>query len=475
MGMTRRAPLLLLIAAAACAVNPVTGERELALISERQEIEMGREYAAQVEQQVGVVPDSGLQAYVEGIGLGMARASERPDLPWRFRVLDDPTPNAFAVPGGFIYVTRGLMDLMGSEAQLASVLGHEIGHVTARHSVSQISRAQLLQLGLGIGVALLPEDMRQYGAVASAGLGILFLKYSRDDERQADELGFRYALTDGYDVREMARVFQSLDRASELAGGGSLPTWLSSHPNPPERVEAVQARVDTVSRSLAGLRVARETYLRRVDGLAYGPNPRNGYFQDATFIHPEMRFQLQFPSGWQTQNLADRVAAASPEEDAIMQLTLAEGQPREAASAFTAQEGISPLSTRTALVGGFEATTVEFTAEGDTPVRGTATFLADGQRTFRLLAYAADPRYGTYAATFDAWARSFRRVTDPALLDVQPDRIAIVELAGATTLQGFSTSYPSVVPIDVLALLNQVDDAGASFPAGSLVKRVVKP
>lgn len=474
MRMLKRAPLILLLAAAACAVNPVTGERELALISERQEIEMGRQYAEQVEQQIGLVEDAGLQTYVEAIGLEMARSSERPDLPWRFRVLDDPTPNAFALPGGFIYVTRGLTALMGSEAQLASVLGHEIGHVTARHSVSQMSRAQLAQLGMGVGMVLLPEDLEQYGALASTGLSVLFLKYSRDDERQSDQLGFRYALDAGYDVREMAAVFQSLERASELAGAGSLPTWLSSHPNPPERVEAVGERVDTLSRPLDGLRVAREDYLRHLDGIAYGHDPRQGYFVDgATFIHPELEFAMEFPGDWEQQNMASQVVAASPEGDGVVQLTLADAPHAEAARTFAAQEGITAAEPEAGSINGFPTATVEFTAEGEKPVRGVATFLADGDRTFRLLAYSAAPAYDRYAPTFRSWTTSYRRVTDPALLDVEPDRIAIVELPTASTLEGFEATYPSVVGIDELALLNQVDGPASRLEATRLVKRVV--
>ncbi|MGK7311533.1 MAG: M48 family metalloprotease [Candidatus Longimicrobiales bacterium M2_2A_002] len=472
--MMKRAPIVLLLTAAACAVNPVTGERELALISERQEIEMGREYSAQVEQQIGVVQDEALQQYVEAIGLEMARASERPDLPWRFRVLDDPTPNAFALPGGFIYVTRGLMSLMGSEAQLASVLGHEIGHVTARHSVSQMSRAQLAQLGLGVGMVVLGEDVQQYAGLASAGLGVLFLKYGRDDERQSDRLGFRYALDAGYDVREMADVFRSLERASELAGAGSLPTWLSSHPSPPERVEAVRERVDTVTRSLAGLRVARAEYLRQVDGLVYGKDPRAGYFTDgSTFIHPQMAFSMEFPAGWQQQNLRDQVVAASEEGDGIVQLTLADAGPAEAARTFAAQDGITAARPEPGTINGFDAVAVPFTAEGETPVRGVATFLADGDRTFQLLAYSAAGAYERYAPAFRSWTNSYARVSDPALLNVEPERIAIVELPTGSTLEGFESIYPSAIGLEELALLNQVDGPAARLEAGRLVKRVV--
>jgi predicted Zn-dependent protease len=202
----RLALIAVLAALASCAVNPVSGQRELALVSESQEIEIGRQSAAAAEAQLGLVDDAELQAWVQRLGSRLAQASERPQLPWTFRVVDDPTPNAFAAPGGYIFITRGLLALMRNEAELASVLGHEIGHVTARHSVSMMSRAQLAQIGLGIGSILSPT-VAQFGDLAAGGLQVLFLKYSRDAERQADDLGYRYALAQGYDVRQMPHVF----------------------------------------------------------------------------------------------------------------------------------------------------------------------------------------------------------------------------------------------------------------------------
>ena len=170
---------------------------------------MGREYDPQVVSQMGLYPDSALQQYVSSLGMEMARASERPNLPWSFRVLDDPLVNAFAVPGGFIYITRGILAHMDSEAELAGILGHEIGHVTARHSVNQMSRQQLAQLGLGVGMILRPE-LQQFGDLAGAGLGLLFLKYGRDDEYESDDLGVRYMRRAGYNPRELASVFRTL-------------------------------------------------------------------------------------------------------------------------------------------------------------------------------------------------------------------------------------------------------------------------
>ena len=185
---------------------------------------MGRQAAQQVAQTLGFIEDDGLQALVQQVGARLAADSERPSLPWEFHVVDDPTPNAFALPGGFIYVTRGMVTLMTSEAQLASVLGHEIGHVTARHSVAQISQQQLAQIGLGLGSIFSPA-VQQLSSALGAGLQLLFLRHGRDDERQADELGFRYirdARLRRAGVRQSVRVARTNDRGRGREPGAGV-------------------------------------------------------------------------------------------------------------------------------------------------------------------------------------------------------------------------------------------------------------
>ena len=179
------------LASGGCAVNPATGQHQLSFISEQQEIQMGQQSDPEIVASMGLVPDQQVQSYVQQLGKRLAAASERPDLPWTFRVIDDPTVNAFAVPGGYVYVTRGLLTHITSEAQLAGVIGHEIGHVTARHSVNDMSKQQLAQIGLGVGMIVSPT-LAALGNLAASGMQVLFLKYSRDHENQADELGVRY-------------------------------------------------------------------------------------------------------------------------------------------------------------------------------------------------------------------------------------------------------------------------------------------
>ncbi|MFW6202345.1 MAG: M48 family metalloprotease, partial [Gemmatimonadota bacterium] len=465
-----------LAAAVACAVNPVTGEREFMLISESREIEMGREYDQQIVAQMGLYPDSALQRHVHRLGTRLAANSERPELPWTFRVIDDPIVNAFALPGGFIYITRGILAHMNSEAELAAVLGHEIGHVTARHSASQMSQAMLAQVGLAATVAFVP-GAEDFAGVANVGLGLLMMKYGRDDERQSDALGLRYMHAAGYDAREMPAVFEMLGRVTEAAGGSGVPSWLSTHPAPEDRRERIAAQLEQLPPSTTGGEpiVDREGYLRRLDTITFGPDPRQGFFRDATFLHPDMRFRLVFPEEWATQNTAAAVMAGSPQEDAVFQLTLAESKDaRTAARTFVEESGVSASMPVERGINGLRALTFGFVAEqdDDSSLEGAAAFIEHDGRVFRLLGYSPRARWPDYNPAFERTMGSFDVLDDPEVLNVQPWRVDILELDRATTLAQLASDPDVPVDADVLALINGVEPT-AQVPAGRLVKRVV--
>ncbi len=455
-----------------CYVNPATGKEQISLISESQEIQMGRESDQAIVAQLGLYPDSAWQQYVRTLGLSLAAVSERPDLPWTFRVVDDPTVNAFALPGGFIYVTRGMIYHAENEAELAGVIGHEIGHVTARHSVDQMTKQQLAQIGLA-GATLIEPDIEKYGKLINTGLGLLFLKFSRDDEKQADDLGLRYMYRDGYDPRQMDDIFVMLDRISQ-SSGSRIPDWLSTHPNPADRVQRMQSEIDQLRGDLTGRKVNRDGYLRRLDGVVYGEDPRDGYFEGTTFYHPGLKFRFSFPDGWKTLNQRQAVIGASPQEDAVIQITMStKGTAGEAARDFFAQDGISSPVAEPVTVNGLDGVAGNFTAQTDNgSLSGWATFIKYGGSVFQILGYTSSASWQTYKNPIMTASNTFRRLTDQAALNVEPRRIEVVKTDRAMTIVEFNQRYPSTTTIDNLAIINQVE-RNDQIPAGTLVKRVV--
>ena len=233
----------LAVTVVACATNPATGKKEFSLMSEAQEVQLGKEMDPQIKREMGVYDNAELQRYVSEIGMRLARASERPTLPWQFTVVDEPAVNAFALPGGYIYLTRGIMAFLNDEEQLAGVLGHEIGHVTARHSAQQYTQATSAGLGLTLLSIFVPET-RPLQGLAETALGVLFLKHGRDDELQADRLGVQYTAKTGWDPRGVAGMLRTLQRLDEASGSNrGVPNFLSTHPAPADRVQRVMAFV----------------------------------------------------------------------------------------------------------------------------------------------------------------------------------------------------------------------------------------
>ena len=451
-----------------CSVNPATGQRQLTLIGEQGEINMGREADQQISAQMGLYPDDEWQAYIQQLGAEMAAVSERPDLPWTFRVIDDPIVNAFALPGGFIYVTRGILTHFNSEAELASVLGHEIGHVTGRHGVEQQSKAQLAGIGMMVGTIVSPE-FRQFADVAGQGLGLLFLKFGRDHEREADDLGLRYMTRDGFLPDEMPKVFRTLERVSAAQGAGRLPGWLSTHPDPGNRAVRIQQQIAELPPDPNRTKVNRAGYLERLEDMTFGANPREGYTVGNTFYHPDMAFQLTFPQGWKIVNQRSAVGAISPNQDAIVVLTLApEGSPEEAHRAFFAQQNVERGNSWRR---GFNYFRTPVNQQ-QRRIVGLAGHFSYADRVFRLMSYTQDNKWSPYQSAMEASAASFKRLNQRRYLDVHPARVEIVQLDRAMTLGEFNRRYPSSIELSQLAIVNGVAEE-ARLERGTSVKRVV--
>jgi predicted Zn-dependent protease len=479
----RRAVSLLLaplVLQAACATNPVTGRPEMVLMSESQEIAMGKQAAPEIAASMGIYQDDELQRYVEGIGLRMAALSERPHLPWQFRVIDDSAVNAFAVPGGFIYVTRGILAHMGSEAELASVLGHEIGHVTARHSVQQMTRQQLAQAGLAVGMIGLAvvgagELGQMLGQAAGAGAQLLFLKYGRDDETQSDDLGFKYMIASGYAPTEMPHLFHTLARQTEASGGARAPEWASTHPAPENREGRIKEKIEKLPPAQREGRVDREVFLAKVDGIVFGADPRAGYFDQANvFHHPDLAFRLKFPKGWKTANQPTAVVGVSPDQDAMLRLTLAkEATAAEAADVFFSQQGIQAGRQSTVAVNGMNAVSAGFgasTQQGG--VQGRVAFVELGEHVFQIVGFAPQQSFQANSKLLAESVASFARETDRKFLDVKAWRVQVVKPERSLTIEEFAKAYPGPVSAEELAIMNQIDP-GQSYQAGVPVKRVI--
>ena len=463
--------VLALIVLGGCATNPATGKRQLMLVSEGQEAAMGKEADEQFHGLYGDFPDQDLQRYVESVARPLAAVSERPSLPWTFRVIDDPQVNAFALPGGYVYVTRGILAHMNSEAELAGVLGHEIGHVTARHSASAQSKQMLGMLGLGVGMILSPT-LRQGGDALGSALGLVFLKFGRDQESQSDELGLRYIVRKDYSPEGMLDVFRMLDGVTGAASGERLPNWLSTHPAPPNRLADMKRTIQ--EQGVTGSRVGRTEFIRQLDGMLFGENPREGFFKEGAFYHPDLAFKMVFPRDWTTQNEKQAVAAMPQSKDAIVQLTVTQGEPSVAAERFARQQGVQPGSTEWGNVNGFPAASMQFQAQdGQGGVfQGMVTFVRYGTSTFQLLGYTTEARYGAYKSSIASWIKSFSRLTDQRILSVQPMRLKIESVRSATTIANLARDWNSPVKVETLARINGVA-ANATILPGRQVKRVV--
>lgn len=463
-----------LVAAAlvACATNPVTGRREFTLMSPAQEVAIGRQLDAEVRREMGVYQDAALQQYVDSIGQRLAKVSHRPDLEWRFAIVDQPAVNAFALPGGYIYLTRGILPFLGDEAELAGVLGHEIGHVTARHAAQQYTKATTGGLGLAVLGILVPET-RPFQQVAETALGVLFLKYSREDELEADKLGAQYAERGGWNPEGVAGMLATLARLDEASGQRrGVPNWLSTHPAPAERVERLRPVV-----AGRGGQADREALLRRIDGLVYGDSPDQGVVRGHAFLHAALRFALEFPRGWEITNAPAQVTAKAPDVEAYVLLQLvqnARGPLEQVAVASMGQAGFRPREGRRATINGLEA--VVGTYEGRLPNIGPAlaraAHIAHGGRVYLVVGLANREIFPRVERDFDAALDSFRPLSRAEAAAIRPNRIDLYTVAPGDTWESIARRTGGLIKPSTLAIMNQ-HDPGDPPRAGERIKVVV--
>ena len=458
-----------LMLAAGCATNPVTGKADVVTMSAAQEVEIGRKMHPQVLQQYGRYADEELQAYVTGIGLRIVAVSHRPDLQFTFTVLDSEEVNAFALPGGYVYITRGIMAYLNSEAELVAVLGHEVGHVTARHAVRQQSGATAAGVGATlIGILTGSGDLANLANMAGTAL---VRGYGRDMELEADSIGAEYLARLGYSPDAMIDVVRLLKNQEMLEiqiarQEGREPRVyhgvFSTHPDNDQRLKevvAAAAKTGTGETRPDG----RETYLHRIDGLPLGPSREQGVVRGSRFYHGTLGITVAFPSGWAVKNLPREVIATSPQKDAVLRLSALPPPPNVKPGELLARSlpGVPLSHTEPLQVNGLDGYTaiardVALPWGNRGPARyavvyynGLAYVFTGATRLASALT-ASDP-------VFLSSIKTFRRLRDNEFQLADANRIALLKATPQTRIEVLAAKSPiEKYPVERLRLLNDL-------------------
>jgi predicted Zn-dependent protease len=384
-----------------------------ATISPSEERKLGQEGAEEVERTVGLVGDSNLVGYVRQVAGRIAQAAQRRDVSWKFNVTDDTEPNAFALPGGYVYVTRGLLALLNSEDELAGVLGHEMAHVLERHAARRAGAATPFALLFGVPAGILgvvsPALGGIVGGTGELASGLVLASYSRDQERDADQRGIALAAHAGWDPAALATFLHTLEREEALGGNDpNRPGFFATHPATPERVGNVRAAARSQTKAVAApIAGSRGAFLQRLEGLVVGDNPASGVFLGSLFVHPGFDVALEMPAKWKTINTAEAAGAVAPDGDAAVVLSLAGtgDDPVAAARADGLSEAQLKQLKRVRVSSLPAALLVADSRQGR---RAVLTWIAYRQRVFRVTGLTRVSDWGRYGSLLDRTAGTFR-------------------------------------------------------------------
>jgi predicted Zn-dependent protease len=451
-------------------------------LSEEDEARIGKEQHPQIVAEFGgAYDDPALARYVDSIGRLLVATTEKPNQQYTFTVLDSPIVNAFAVPGGYIYVTRGLVALAGNEAELAGVLAHEIGHITARHAAERYERSTLAGLGLGLLNVLTGSQLAsQVGGLTAE----LVLKgYSREQESQADGLGVRYMSRAGFDPHAMATFLSRLQANDKLQGeimgdpgAADRFSLLQTHPRTADRVEATirEASGITVREPI----VARDIYLSKIDGIVYGDGPDQGVIRGEQFLHPKLGFRFEVPKGFRLINSEKAVIALGPDSSHI-EFT---GDKRPGGMAMTSYltsvwaKGVTLADVEPLTVNGMEAATARArvkTNEGVMDARLVA-FAFDANSIYRFLFLTPPQATRQLSEGLRRTTYSFRRLSPAEAAGIHPMRIRVVTAGPGDTVESFAGRQPfDSYSVERLRVLNGFAP-GERISAGEKVKVVVE-
>ena len=465
--ITRVLLILILGQLAGCAVNPATGQSNFVMMSEQQELDLGRRYNQQILKDNPRYADEKLQAYVQQVGERVAKHSHRNQLSYEFTVVDSPDINAFALPGGYIYIHRGLLAYLSSEAELAAVLGHEVGHVTARHSVQQQSQStawgllgQAVAIGTGVGAA----------ADVTSVLGSAFVRgYGRDMELEADGLGAQYLARSGYDPQAMIEVVKVLKNQEDFArdqaaargeaqSSGGYHGVFDTHPDNDRRLQQVVGPARALATGQQ--EVNRDAFLKRLDGMPFGDSAETGVRRGQRFYHAGLNFTLAFPAGWSLLNRPDALIGHTADQQAFIAMTL-EDNPQKLAPADLLRQRVGNQR----LVAGVElqqAGLKGYSAvlPGNAPKR--VAMIEHGARTYLFVAAVrGQTSLESQDAQFLSVIKSFRPMTGAEIKKAQPMRLRMVKVKPGQTLESLAKHSP--LPGDALKTLRLLNNL---YPSG---------
>ncbi|MGH7794384.1 MAG: M48 family metalloprotease [Candidatus Binatia bacterium] len=460
----------LLVYSCVADIVPATGERRYLGFTWEQEKEIGKEVNEQVAALFGIYRDPKVERYVMEVGNRVLATSHlrRPGIdeqirktPVTFGVLDSPIINAMALPGGYIYVTRGMLAHLNNEDQLAAVLAHEIGHVAARHAARQAWQQQLSQgflLGgvlLGQGLGLPAQDILNLGSMAAQ---LIFLRYSREDELEADKLGVEYSSAGGYDPREAIGLFQMLNRIQEKEGQG-MPSFLATHPDPGDRIRRI--RELTAGRPRDRRPLADSRYVNAIEGVVLGEDPRQGFVEGNVFYHPDLRFRLPVPRGFKVINQPAQVVMVEGQNRAVLGFTSAGEKSLEAAvSSFLNRPGLRVIERGTMRSNGLPAYVVVADAQMQNRqvVRIMAYFVEYRGTVYHLVGYTSPQLFGNFRNMFLQTMQGFGAVQDPRILNRQPVRLGLQPVSRPAPFRDLlPRSLPEPFTPEDVAIMNQVE------------------
>jgi predicted Zn-dependent protease len=471
--------LMLMSAVIACSINPVSKMPEVTLLTVEQEKKIGGEEAKKVEQEMGLLDDTALNSYADALGQRLAKESPRQDVSYQFHVVDMVEPNAFALPGGYVYVTRGLLALVNTEDELAGVVGHEIGHVAARHTVQRISRqgpfALVTNLVSGVTGFFVPVVGNIVGGVGNLAQSLVFSPYSRSQESQADEVGQEIAAKAGWDPVGLANFLDTLQREEALlADGPRKPSFFDSHPATPDRVKhTTKYAKDLKPVAREPISPSRDAFLARLDGLIVGQRAANGIVQGQSYRHPDLNFFLQFPDKWNVDNTPIQLASAPKEGDrAVVLSAVAEGNdPMEGARALEkAAKSSLPSKPQPTTINGLPAARTQL---GDSKLTIDLTWIAHGGKVYQIAGIAPTKNFDNVRPVFQAVTQSFRPLSQEERNSIRQKRLRLVKAQAGENLTALVDRSHSAWKVNQVAVANGLTGT-ESLREGQLIKITVE-